>query len=96
MAIDTLRNFYDVKSAMVNSRRSLQDSLEQAYKLYAGLLLLPVDITRLREEQIETAKDKYLPTADDLNPNLKFIENSLIGAIENSKSLNEYLKEKSV
>lgn len=93
MAIDTLRNFYDVKSAMVNSRRSLQDSLEQAYKLYAGLLLLPVDITRLREEQIETAKDKYLPTADDLNPNLKFIENSLIGAIENSKSLNEYLKE---
>lgn len=93
MAIDTLRNFYDVKSAMVNSRRNLQDSLEQAYKLYAALLLLPKDITRLREEQIETAKDKYLPTADDLNPNLKFIENGLIEAIDSSQSLNAYLKE---
>lgn len=93
MAIDTLRNFYDVKSAIVNSRRSLQESLEQAYKLYAGLLLLPKDITRLREEQIETAKDKYLPTADDLNPNLKFIDNKLICAICESESLNAYLKE---
>ena len=93
MAIDTLRDFYDVKSAMVNSRKSLQDSLEQAYRLYAGLLLLPKDITRLREEQIEAAKDKYLPTADDLNPNLKFIENGLIEAISDSQSLNAYLKE---
>lgn len=93
MAIDTLRNFYDVKSAMVNSRRSLQESLEQAYKLYAGLLILPNDITRLREEQIENAKEKYLPTADDLNPNLKFIDNRLIGAITESDSLNAYLKE---
>ena len=88
-----MRNFYDVKSAIVNSRRSLQESLEQAYKLYAGLLLLPKDITRLREDQIETAKDKYLPTADDLNPNLKFIDNKLIGEISESESLNAYLKE---
>lgn len=94
MAIDTLRNFYDVKSAMYNSRRALKESLEQAYKLYAALLILPKDITRLREEQIESAKDKYLPTADDLNPNLKFIDNRLIGAIDNSTSLKDYLKEK--
>lgn len=93
MTIDTLRNFYDVKSAIVNSCRNLQESLEQAYKLYAGLLMLPNDITRLREEQIENAKEKYLPTADDLNPNLKFINNRLIEAINNSDSLNAYLKE---
>ena len=93
MAINTLRNFYDVKSAIVNSRRSLQESLEQAYKLYVGLLLLPGEITRLREEQIETAKDKYLPTADDLNPNLKFINNKLITEISKSDSLNNYLKD---
>lgn len=93
MAINTLRDFYDVKSATVNARRNLQESLNQAYKLYAGLLLLPRDITRLRQEQIESAKDKYLPTADDLNPNLKFIDNKLIPAIEQSESLNTYLKE---
>lgn len=93
MAIDTLRNFYDVKSATVNSRRQLQESLDQAYKLYAGLLMLPREITKLRAEQIETAKEKYLPTADDLNPNLKFISNGLIEAIDSSESLNLYLKE---
>lgn len=94
MAVDTLRNFYDVKAAMINSRKSLQESLEQAYKLYAALLLLPRDITRMREEQIESAKDKYLPTADDLNPNLKFIDNRFIKAIDDSESLNNYIKEK--
>lgn len=93
MAINTLRDFNDVKSALLNSRRSLQESLEQAYKLYVALLLLPKDITRLREEQIETAKDKYLPTADDLNPNLKFINNKLINEIATSESLNAYLKD---
>lgn len=93
MAIDTLRDFNDVKSSIINSRKSLQESLAQAYKLYAGLLLLPKDITRMREEQIETAKDKYIPTAEDLNPNLKFIDNRLIKAIEESQSLQDYLKE---
>lgn len=93
MAISTLRDFSDIKSAMVNSRKSLQESLAQAYKLYAALLMLPRDITRMREEQIESAKDKYLPTAEDLNPNLKFIENGLIKAIDKSQSLDVYLKE---
>lgn len=93
MAIDTLRNFYDVKSAIVNSRKNLQDSLEQAYKLYAALLMLPADITRLREEQIEVAKEKYIPTAEDLNPNLKFVKNKFAEAVRSSKSLESYLKE---
>lgn len=93
MAIETLRNFYDVKSAIVNSRKNLQASLEQAYKLYAALLMLPSDITRLREEQIEAAKEKYLPTADDLNPNLKFVNNKFVEAVRNSESLEDYLKD---
>ena len=93
MAVETLRNFYDVKSALVNSRKNLQESLEQAYKLYAGLLMLPADITCLREEQLEAAKEKYLPTAEDLNPNLKFVNNEFVKAIGESRSLEEYLKE---
>lgn len=93
MAIDTLRNFYDVKSALVNAKKNLQDSLEQAYKLYAALLMLPSDITRLREEQIDTAKEKYLPTAEDLNPNLKFVDNQFVEVIRTSSSLETYLKE---
>ena len=82
MVVNTLRDFSDIKSA-----------LAQAYKLYAALLMLPKDITRMREEQIESAKDKYLPTAEDLNPNLKFIENRFIKAIAESQTLEEYFKE---
>lgn len=93
MVVNTLRDFSDIKLAIVNSRKSLQESLAQAYKLYAALLMLPKDITRMREEQIESAKDKYLPTAEDLNPNLKFIENRFIKAIAESQTLEEYFKE---
>lgn len=92
MAVETLRNFSDTRSALISARRSLQDSLDKAYQLYRGLLILPVEITRMREEQIENAKDKYLPTADDLNPNTKFIENRFVGAVSQCKELENDFK----
>lgn len=94
MVIATLRNFNDVKATLVNTRRSLRESLDQAYSLYVALLMLPAEITRMRADQIENAKDKYLPTNDDLNPNLKFINNSLVDAISHSEAIEEALKER--
>lgn len=93
MAASTLRNYSDITSSTVKARKALQDSLAQSYKLYVALLTLPRDITRLREEHLEAAKEKYLPTAEDLNPNLKFINNLYVKAIDESDEIAAYFKE---
>jgi N utilization substance protein B len=49
------------------------------------------EISDFASERIESRKMKNLPTEDDLNPNLKFINNRLINRLKVDKSLNKYL-----
>lgn len=93
MADATVRDYYDTKSALAYAKKSLDDSLTKAYELYYNLMWLPVKITRLRESQLEQAKDKYLPSADDLNPNLKFVDNKAVRIIAESPEMQKFFKE---
>ncbi len=92
MAEETLRSYSDNRGMLTEARNSLQRSLDKAYELYHLLLLLPVEITRLRDQQIDAARHKFLPTDEDLNPNTRFIDNQLPALIASSPSMEEYLK----
>ena len=92
MVEDTLRSYSDNRGMLTEARNSLQRSLDKAYELYHLLLLLPVEITRMRDQQIDAARHKYLPTDEDLNPNTRFIDNQLPALIASSPSMEEYLK----
>ncbi len=58
--------------------KELYKSLDKIYDLYLYLLLLFNDIHHVAHLVIEENKNKRLPGADDLNPNLKFINNPLL------------------
>jgi len=92
MTVDTLREYHDTENSYSQARKSLNDSLEKAYELYHALLLLPVFITDLEAERIESAKTKYCPTDEELNPNLRFINNAFVDAIRRNPDMEEYLK----
>lgn len=92
MATETLADFSDNKSSYLNAKSALALSLEKAYDLYHALLRLPVHLTALEAERIEAAKDKYCPTPEDLNPNMKFVKNRFVEAIENHPQIIEYGK----
>lgn len=92
MIKSTLNSYEDSRSMIDNGRRLLNQSFDQSRLLYFALLRLPVDIARLREENIESAKEKYLPSADDLNPNLRLVDSPVVKAIENSKEINAFFK----
>lgn len=92
MAEETLRSYSDNRGMLTEARNALQRSLDKAYELYHLLLLLPVEITRLRDQQIDAARHKFLPTDEDLNPNTRFIDNQLPALIASSPSMEEYLK----
>ena len=75
MAVATLESFSDSRYMLRDASRSLTASLDKAYELYHALLLLPAEITALRDVRIEAARHKFLATAEDLNPNTRMIEN---------------------
>lgn len=89
----TIRSFCDNRTSYIGARNSLSRSLDKAYELYHELLLLVVELTDSRAQAIETARHKYLPTAEDLNPNMKFVENRLAVLLNESEKFNDYFKE---
>lgn len=87
----TFANLYASSDSLSGATKQLDASLEMARELYMRLLELPVEITRLRELQIEENREKYLATAEDLNPNLKFVENKLASVLAADDLLNRYV-----
>ena len=71
-------------------------SLRRSYDLYYYFLLLIVEVTRLHERQLDTRKHKYLPTSDELNPNMRLVNNRLARQIEANGKLQAYVKEHGV
>lgn len=75
-----------------NYRRTeneLFDAIDRIYDLYIYLLLSIPEVKVFAERRIEENKKKIRPTEEDLNPNLKFVNNSIIQKIEDSKKLRE-------
>lgn len=88
----TLDDYADVRSSLMEARKSLGTSLDKAYELYHSLLQLMIDLTRTRELQLDEAKHKYLPTHDDLNPNMKFVENQFVRALAENADMKAYIE----
>lgn len=91
MLVKTLSSFDDTRASLVQAHKALDRSLAQAYDLYHALLMLPVLLTDLQNARLEQSKNKYLPTAEDLNPNLRFVNNLFVEALRNCKELTEYV-----
>lgn len=77
--------------SLAASEKTLVASIDKTYDLYFQMLSLIVEVARYAESRQEMAKQKKLPTFEDLNPNRKFVENSVISLIAESDSVNDYL-----
>ena len=72
------------------AEKELFFSLSKAYDMYNYLLLLMVEITKQAEKKQSAAKNKLLPTAEELYPNTKFVDNRFIAQLEVNKQLLEF------
>lgn len=82
----------DVKS-LAMARDELQQSFDKSYELYNYLLKLIIDITDLEDRNLDDAKHKFLPSQEDLNPNLKFVENELVEILRNNEQLQNFISD---
>ena len=77
--------------SMMISEKSMMASVDKAYDLYFQMLALPAELVRYAERRQEIARQKMMPTFEDLHPNTKFVDNAVIRTLANSDSINDYL-----
>lgn len=90
MIDETFTNFLASAEHLPDALNVLKRSLDKARELYFRLLLLPIAITELREREIEEARFKYLKNEEDINPNLRFVENEFVRALAANEDIREY------
>ncbi|MCB0430422.1 MAG: transcription antitermination protein NusB [Flavobacteriales bacterium] len=67
--------------------KELMLSIQKTWDLYLNLLLLLLEVSDFAEKQLSDAKLKLLPTAEDLNPNRRFIDNRVFRQIRNTEEV---------
>ncbi len=70
---------------LIKGEKQLLLSINKLYELYIWQLSFLVEIKRYAETRLEERKDKFYPTKEDLDPNLKFINNKVNALLENNK-----------
>jgi len=91
-ALQSLYAYYKTgREDMIRSEKELHFNIEKAYELYHYLLLLMIDVVLYAESRIDLARNKRIPTEQDLNPNMRFIENKLIEQLRNNTHLLKFV-----
>lgn len=81
------------ETTLKDALKQLSKSFDKSYELYNYLLLLIVELTDLQDRRLDDAKNKYLPTEEDLNPNTRFIDNRLVDMLRNNQTLKDFVAE---
>lgn len=89
-------HFKSESDSISASEKNLTQAIDKTYDLYHQMLWLIVDVVRYAEKRLDIARNKKLPTYEDLNPNTKFVDNAVIAQIANSDRLVAYLERKAL
>lgn len=87
----TFLNFSMSQDNIFDAIKTLRSSFDKSYELYFWLLLLPIELTNLREQQIDLNKHKFLPSEEDLNPNLRFVENKFVEILRSNEIFIDFI-----
>jgi transcription antitermination protein NusB len=91
-ALQSLYAYYKTgREEIGRSEKELHFNIQKAYELYHYLLLLIIDVVLYAESRIELARNKRIPTHEDLHPNTRFINNRLVGQLRNNDWLLRFI-----
>ncbi|HSP40446.1 MAG TPA: transcription antitermination factor NusB [Gillisia sp.] len=74
----------------------LLKSMKEMYDLFLLQLKLIIEIKAYAERYLEKSQKKHLATSEDKDPNLKFVNNSVIRILENNNHLDQLLEERKI
>lgn len=76
--------FQNEGNDMARGNKRLMESIHGIYDLYLYELKALHDLLRIAEDEIERRKNKRLPSAEDLNPSLRFVNNSFLNWLKDN------------
>lgn len=76
--------------------KELFHSIDKVYEIYLMYLSLGAELKEAAQNQIHERKQKHLPTAEDLNPSMNFVENRIIDALERHPELSRLLSKEKI
>jgi N utilization substance protein B len=79
--------FQSEEESILKAEKELLSAVERMYDMYLFMLMTLPELKRAGQNRMDDNKKKMRPSEEDLNPNLKFVNNKLIEAIENSYEL---------
>ncbi len=86
--------FQSKSDNLTKEEKFLNFSIQKTFDLYVLQLLLLVAVKEMYNEHLQIRKKKYLATEEDKYPNLKFVNNQIIKAIEESPAVIKYRNER--
>jgi len=72
------------KRDLASSKKALMHSIDNVYEMYIWMLSLLVEVTEYTGVDATERANKHLPTAEDLNPNLKLLNNTFAITLKNN------------
>jgi N utilization substance protein B len=86
--------YQNTNKELRNAEKELMHGMQKSYDLYFYMLLLMVEITNMYENRVEIKRNRFLPSQEDLNPNMHLIDNKFIRQLKANVRLNKYLTER--
>jgi len=85
--------FQNPGADMARGTKKLREKIDSIYDLYLYELKALHDIFRIAEQDIDRRKNKRLPSKEDLNPNLRFVENPFLKWLEEDETFRKQVEQ---
>jgi len=93
--LQILYAFYTAEGkTYIQSEKDLIYSIQKSYELYHYLMLLLLDVVDYAESRIDLARQKKIPTQEDLNPSTKFVNNKFVVQLSENQQLRTFIEKK--
>lgn len=83
--------FMNSEKTIQKAEKELMHSIQKSYDMYFYILLLLINVVDYASNKIEVAKNKKLPSPEDLNPNTKFIDNRILKEVWDNHTFRTYI-----
>jgi N utilization substance protein B len=85
--------YQDEQKDLAKSLLALEKNLKATYELYAYELAALNELHNFAAERIQKKLNKMLPTEEDLNPNMRFVDNPVLKTLTNSLAMETLYKQ---
>ena len=95
--MQSLYSFHQSKNKNFQAEEKfLLKSMQEMYDLFLLYLKLIIEIKAYSEKYLEKSQRKHLATSEEIDPNMKFVNNKVIEILENNTELNKLLESRKI